>query len=140
MFQRSIVRLMALASACSASGLAYAGDYFRHFDPDPVRPECIAPPSPDHTLHRAGHPECIARYAQPSNTPHYTGGYVGGGCAHGGEGRGPDDGSWGWDYCGWFVSHRPWLAWCHGRRCQGGTGAYNTDGPHVPDVLGHFGF
>jgi hypothetical protein len=27
------------------------------------------------------------------------------------------------------------LGWWRGRKYQGGTGAYATDGPHVPDVI-----
>jgi hypothetical protein len=27
------------------------------------------------------------------------------------------------------------LGWSHGRRYQGGTGAYRTDGPVVPDLI-----
>ena len=136
---RRVGFLLAVCVAAQLGRVAPAGELHRHLDPDPVRPECVAPSSADHTLDRAGHPERVSCLAEPSNTPHYTGRYVGGGCAHRGDDRGPNDGTWGWDYCGWFMSHHPWLGWCHGRRCQGGVGAYQTDGPHVPDPLGHFG-
>ena len=97
----------------------------------------------EHTQHRAGHPECVASYAQPSETPRYSGSYVGGGTAFKGCGRQADEGTWGWDYCGYggrILSHHPWLNWSHGRRCQDGGGAYKTDGPHVPDPVGRLRF
>src|SRR6266481_859386 len=65
-----------------------------------------------------------ARYARPSNTPAYTGYYVGGGCLRSGEPRNLNEGTWGWDYEGGWLQHFVWLNWCHGRRCQGGTGSY----------------
>jgi hypothetical protein len=84
--------------------------------------------------HRAGHPDRQACYAQPSNENHYSKGYVGGGTQFHGSGRFAHQGTWGRDYCGSFLSHRPWLHWSHGRRHQGGSGAYKTDGPKF---LGH---
>jgi hypothetical protein len=90
--------------------------------------------------HRAGHPECIACYARRSDYGPYSGSYVGGSCAFKGWPRGAHEGTWGWDYCGPLHSERPWMQWCHGRRCQGGTGAYKTDGPHVPDLLAKLRF
>jgi hypothetical protein len=67
----------------------------------------------------------------PSDTGSYVGYYVGGGCAQPrhAEPRLPDEGTWGWDYQGWFLPRRVILGWWHGRRYQGGTGAYKTDGP-----------
>jgi hypothetical protein len=73
----------------------------------------------------------VAWWAVPSNNPHYIGYYAGGGAPlRRSEPRGPDDGTWGWDYRGWLISRRVTLGWWHGRRYQGGTGAYRTDGPH----------
>ena len=103
-------------------------------------PLCVTPAAfadGDHTHRRAGHPEWQSPLARPSNTPRYGGYHVGGG---GGvlkkDGRGPDEGTWGWDYHGGhWLRHRVALLWNHGRRAQGGTGAYKTDGPHVPDVI-----
>jgi hypothetical protein len=86
---------------------------------------------------RAGGPKRVAWWAAPSRTPAYAGGYVGGGNAYKGESRMTNEGTWGWDYEGRFVSRRVFLSWSHGRRYQGGTGAYRTDGgPKVPDVPG----
>ncbi len=83
---------------------------------------------------RAGCPQCVACYAHPSDTPAYVGYYVGGGCAVGGSCRCPDEGTWGWDYQGWLLPRRVLLYWSHGRRYQGGSGAYKINGPPVPDV------
>ena len=82
---------------------------------------------------RAGWPMGISRWAIPSNTPAYCGGYVGGGCAspHHGEDRTPEEGTWGWDYQGWVFCRRVFLSWWRGLRCQGGTGQYQTDGPKL---------
>jgi hypothetical protein len=93
-------------------------------------PTVCAPDSHD-GHHRSGHPERLACYAQPSNDCNYSSGYVGGGSQFHGCGRFAQEGTWGRDYCGWLVSHRPWLKWSHGRRNQGGSGAYKTDGPHL---------
>lgn len=68
----------------------------------------------------------------PSDTGHYLGYHVGGGAGHPrkAESRQPDEGTWGWDYQGLFP-RRVMLGWWHGRRYQGGTGAYKTDGPRL---------
>ncbi len=77
--------------------------------------------------HRAGHPEYVAHYAQRSNGCHYSAGFVGGGTQFLGCGRLNHEGTWGSDYSGLIFRHGPWLRWSHGRRSQGGTGAYRTD-------------
>jgi hypothetical protein len=73
------------------------------------------------------------RFALPSDTGHYLGYHVGGGAvnAHKAEPRQADEGTWGWDYQGWLVPRRVALGWWHGRRYQGGGGAYKTDGPRL---------
>jgi hypothetical protein len=83
---------------------------------------------------RVEQPMSVARHARPSATPAYHGYYVGGGSAAAGETRARQEGTWGWDYSPWFLPRRIALAWNHGRRHQGGTGAYKTDGPPLPDV------
>jgi hypothetical protein len=107
-------------------------------EPPPDAP-CAEPPAvklhvpdPCHTFARAGWPNEVACYARPSYSAHDCGYYVGGGAACGGEPRRIDEGTWGWDYCGCLLPHKVFLCWWHGRRCQGGTGAYRTDGPHFP--------
>lgn len=80
---------------------------------------------------RAGCPQNIRPHARPSNGPHFWGWWVGGGTAFGGEGPCEDEGTWGWDYEGGIIPKRIWLGWSHGRRYQGGTGAYKTDGPKL---------
>jgi hypothetical protein len=83
-------------------------------------------------LHRAGHPETISQFAVPSNRCHYNGYYVGGGLPVFGEERCVvHEGTWGWDYCGTLFPKRIALLWSHGKRPQGGTGAYKTDGPRL---------
>ena len=84
-----------------------------------------------HTHKQAGYPLCISRLAVPSYNDHYSGGFVGGGKAHGGDARCPNEGTWGWDYTPFRPDgHGIFLNWSHGRRYQGGTGRYATDGPH----------
>jgi hypothetical protein len=75
----------------------------------------------------------LARWALPSDTGHYLGYYVGGGCGRPrkAEPRRIDEGTWGWDYQGWLIPRRVMLEWWHGRRYQGGTGAYKSDGPKL---------
>jgi hypothetical protein len=87
----------------------------------------------EHTDCRAGYPTRVAWYARPSETPQYVGYYVGGGSAVGGTHRYCDEGTWGWDYRGCILPHRVLLYWSHWRY-QGGTGAYRSEGPPVPDI------
>ena len=78
-----------------------------------------------------GPPPSVARWAVPSDTGRYVGYYVGGGCPRPfrADPPAPDDGTWGWDYQGGLFRRNVILGWWHGRRYQGGTGAYKTDGP-----------
>jgi hypothetical protein len=91
--------------------------------PGPVK---VQRPSGQHTFKRAGNPTAVAWYAVPSDTGSYVGYYVGGGAPCRGEPRTPDEGTWGWDYQGWFLPRRVMLDWWHGRRYQGGIGHYRT--------------
>jgi hypothetical protein len=81
---------------------------------------------------RAGYAQSIRWHAIPSNTRHYGGYYVGGGVPYLGEGRSLDEGTFGWDYAGLLIPAKVALHWTHGRRYQGGSGAYKTDGPKRP--------
>ena len=98
------------------------------------------PPGPprqfENTLERAGYPLCISPHAVPTYTPDYAGYYVGGGNACGGHPRRAEEGTWGRDYEGTFLPRHVFLGWSHGRRYQGGTGSYRTDGPQVRDPIG----
>jgi hypothetical protein len=87
---------------------------------------------------RAGYPLEISPWARLSNIGGYVGYYVGGGAAQyrKAEPPAPDDGTWGWDFAGHWPARRVILMWWHGRRYQGGTGAYKTDGPSVVHSLG----
>lgn len=83
---------------------------------------------------RAGNPQTVAPWAKCSYSPKYTGYYVGGGVTPGhfsrGEGRYPDEGTWGVDYDPWYSHVR--LLWSHGRLYQGGTGQYEPDEHNIP--------
>jgi hypothetical protein len=70
----------------------------------------------------------VACWAVPSDTGHYVGYYVGGGCVWHGTGPAPDEGTWGWDYGGLFLHPCIKLLWC---RCgsHGYVPAYRTVGP-----------
>lgn len=69
--------------------------------------------------------------AIPSNTRHYGGYWVGGGSPIRGDSPTAEEGTFGWDYFGMTFAKRIDLNWNHGRRYQGGMGAYKTDGPRV---------
>jgi hypothetical protein len=91
------------------------------------------PCAPDHTMARAGYPQEISHCARPSETHAYVGYYVGGGSPCLGDHRFANEGTWGWDYQGCLIPRKVFLCWWHGRCYQGGTGAYKTDGPHLPE-------
>ncbi|QDU28567.1 hypothetical protein ETAA8_36700 [Anatilimnocola aggregata] len=76
---------------------------------------------------RAGFAQSVRAHAIPANTRYYGGYYVGGSVPLLGEGRHSDEGTFGWDYFGFFPK-RVALNWTHGRRAQGGGGTYKTDG------------
>jgi hypothetical protein len=81
---------------------------------------------------RAGCPQTLRPHAQPSNTSHYCGWWVGGGGKlRGGEAPCSHEATWGWDYLGLLNRKIVFLNWNHGTREQGGTGAYKTDGPKL---------
>jgi hypothetical protein len=105
-------------------------------DPPPPTPTTPPGPStPDSAPAAAvtGHAPPTGRWSIPSDTGRYIGGYIGGGAVNlrRAEARTPDEGTWGWDYQGWLVPRRVILGWWHGRRYQGGSGAYKTDGPRL---------
>jgi hypothetical protein len=105
---------------------------YRQGTPPPGKPRFIP-----HTDERAGYPRALANHIEPSVTPGGIGYYVGGGVALGhGHSRQRDDGTWGWDETGGQrFRRRVILGWSHGRKYQGGTGAYRTDGPVMPDLI-----
>jgi len=100
--------------------------------PSPGKRRCIP-----HTDERAGYPRGLKGHLEESATAGGIGYHVGGG-VHGhvhSEPRFPDEGTWGWDETGCHLfRHRVVLGWSHGRKYQGGTGAYWTDGHPLPDV------
>jgi hypothetical protein len=92
------------------------------------------PPCAQDPQTRAGHPQEISRLAVPASRQNFTGGYVGGSCLVHGDARGPQDGTWGWDYVAFgHFPNRIFLGWCHCRNSK--TGPYATDGHHVKDPV-----
>jgi hypothetical protein len=112
--------------------------FFRRFHqqkegtPPPGQPRSIP-----HTDARAGFPRSLSGHLESSATAGGIGYHVGGGVPFGrGEGRRGGDGTWGWDETGSrHFRRRTILGWSQGRKYQGGTGAYRTDGPVVPDLI-----
>jgi hypothetical protein len=98
---------------------------------------------------RSGDPVCPAPWAIPTDPRRYSGYYVGGGagpcpclscplrsCS---VERCRDEGTWGWDYVGYYVSPFVRLGWWCPPHYQGGAGNYAPDGPHLcHDLLQHF--
>ncbi len=81
--------------------------------------------------HRCNDERHVAPHARRPYNQGWCGYYVGGGASWGGETRHVDEGTWGWDYLGSPFRRRVALHWWHGRKPQGGSGAYKTDGPHI---------
>lgn len=88
---------------------------------------------------RAGCPGETSILARPTDSCAYDGYWVGGGAAvaYASDLPGPDEGTWGWDYFGALFKRRVALRWWHGRRYQGGTGRYRTDGPKAKHLFHH---
>jgi len=80
---------------------------------------------------QAGCPNTIAWWAIPSDCKGFTVSLVGGGCPcpQKADPPRPDEGTWGWDFLGRFFKSNVLLGWWHERRYQGGSGAYQTEGP-----------
>lgn len=78
---------------------------------------------------RACHAQTVSGLATRSNTKHYGWYYVGGGTLFRGDRPSPQEGTFGWDYRGFILPKLVQLGWSHGRRYQGGGGAYRTVGP-----------
>jgi hypothetical protein len=85
-------------------------------------------------FHRAGDPQCVSPLAKSAESPFEVGYYVGGGARVKGwlgEERRDNEGTWGADYTGILFHKKIELRWSHGKRYQGGVGAYRTDGPRL---------
>lgn len=133
---------MAVGLFLALSGnIIKANDHELVFKPKHVKSTQATP----HTERQAGYPYCVSEISMESYNEHYSGGFVGGGSAFSGHGRCSNEGTWGWDYTPFrAMSPRIFLNWSHGRRYQGGTGAYATDGPkpleHLTESIHeHFG-
>jgi hypothetical protein len=83
------------------------------------------------TLSRAGQPQQVRRLTSPTYTGAYNGGWVGGGAGILGDQPRMNEGVWGRDYVGLAFPRYVRPLWLHGRRQQGGTGAYSSDGPRI---------
>jgi hypothetical protein len=121
-----LVCLLALTSATPAAG--------HDFTPWMGRPATQRKHFQGNQFHRAGDPQCISPLAKPTESPHEIGYYVGGGArqkSRHAEHRLPHEGLWGTDYAGLVIPKHVELGWWHGRRAQGGTGSYRSDGPRV---------
>ena len=94
--------LLSFALVMTCAALASAAEHCPHCG----LPKCTV----DHDA-RAGYPQSVRKWAKPSNTPQYSGGYVGGGTVFPGDGRHRDEGTWGWDYSGVIPVKRIWLGW-----------------------------
>lgn len=81
--------------------------------------------------YRAGCPQLLRHFNIPSANGRYTMYKVGGGSALFGSGPMLSEGTWGLDYAGFLLPRKIALNWNHGKREQGGTGAYKTDGPKL---------
>lgn len=109
------------------AGVAAAHD----FTPSMGRPATERKHFQGNQFERAGNPQCISPLAKPTESSHEIGYYIGGGArerSRHAEPRGPHEGVWGTDYGGLLVPKHVELGWWHGRRYQGGTGSYATDG------------
>lgn len=93
----------------------------------------ILPADTEHHHVQAGHATELRRWNLPSETRGYVGYPVGGGSPRLLRGDPPtaEEGTWGWDYRGFAFPRKVILNWWHGKRYQGGTGAYKTDGPKL---------
>jgi hypothetical protein len=113
----SLPALLAHASALALLGQA----------PAPAPPGTCAA-CPQQTYARP-----VAWWAIPSDAVGWTMVRVGGGCARPrlAEPPTPAEGTWGWDYVGGWLKHHVILGWWHGCRNQGGSGAYQSDGPSL---------
>ncbi len=111
-------------------GLALAHD----FTPSMGKPATERKHFQGNQFQRAGNPQCISPLAKAHDPSHEVGYYVGGGArerSRHGEPRRAYEGVWGIDYAGHVIPKHVELGWWHGRRYQGGTGSYATDGPKV---------
>jgi hypothetical protein len=120
--------------ACCAAGFAAAPAVALDLTPWMGRPATERHHFQGDQFHRAGDPQCVSPLAKSAESPFEEGYYVGGGarvkgCL--GEERRDNEGTWGMDYTGILFHKKIELRWSHGKRYQGGVGAYRTDGPRL---------
>lgn len=129
------MRTLALVAVLSAVGGVCSAE---EREPFPARTTAfLIPAQHTHEATRTVNP--VGKHAVPGIERHETGGYVGGGKLVHGEGRGPTDGTFGWDYVG--LGRRPgrvFLGWFNNdstKRQGTFLPKYNSDGPRVTDVV-----
>lgn len=130
------ISIAAPPASFGAKGAAYTvGDDGVELQPAAIPSSIVWGATPagyrDCDFARAGNPQSLRKVTIPSNTRFYGGYYVGGGTPAKGAGRCLEDGTWGWDYAGILFTKRISLNWTRNGRPQGGTGAYQTDGPKL---------
>ena len=132
-----------IAAAWAALAVAAGGVSSQAGDHEHSHPKSTT--ATPHTFRQAGYPQYVSPLATESFNRRYSGDSIGGGQAFGGQGRCANEGTWGWDYTPFRpMSRRFFLGYSHGRRSQGGTGAYNAEGPrpieHLTESIhGHLG-
>lgn len=124
-----LTRSVSLLYVLLVSGSGMAGE------PDTSARPLPLPTVADHV--RAGHPQCLSKFATFDKNRHYMGGYVGGSCLLRGEGRATHgEGTYGYDYVPFGMKPgRIFLAWCHCREHQSSPGDYVSGGPPVFDIF-----
>lgn len=128
---RPVFRAALLLAVLLSSAGTVSADWLKLPDLFGKREEAPEPPPTFEERHwRAGYPLCTSRWAAFTYGPKYTGYYVGGDSAFGGEARYRNEGTWGVDYAPWYS--RVMLGWSHGRRYQGGGGQYESDRKNRP--------
>lgn len=127
--------MMLMVGATAATGDSWGEDTEPGLAPivdrSPTRGALWAAATPaDHA--RAGCPQAVRPHAGRALGPGRVGYYVGGGGGLMGDGRDPTrDGTWGIDYEPRVLPRLVVQSWSHGRKYQGGQGAYRTDGPKL---------
>lgn len=128
------MRTLALVALLSAIGNTCSAE---EKEPFPARTTPWLFPA-QHTHERTHTVNPVGNHAVPGKSQYESGGYIGGGKLVHGEGRGVQDGTFGWDYTG--LGRRPgriFLGWFNDSPKQGKPvlPRYNSDGPRVTDVF-----
>src|SRR4051812_42058379 len=96
----------AVALLTAAPAFAQDQEHVHHFHHRRGTPPPGTPRTFDRTDERVGFARFLSPHAGPTNTPMFGGYYVGGGAVTHGDGRFPQEGTWGWDYFGHIIPRR----------------------------------